>query len=102
MDKHTDEHIDVPLRCICFSFLLYLIISTHIDAGHKCWTPLSSPPHLPSLACTHGSGHEAHAREAVGVPQAVSSPLHPSSGRVGIAKRLQARSNSWFINNAAC
>lgn len=61
-----------------------------------------SSQHLPSLACTQGSGHQACAGGAVGVPQAGSSPYHPSSGRVGIEKKLRACSNSWLINNAAC
>lgn len=75
-----------------------LIIYTSIDASCKgvldCLLQHSTSAPQPFSPSTQGTVHQARAGEAVGVPQAGSSPHHPSSGLVGIPKKLQASSTS--------
>lgn len=88
---HTHTRMGKCIQCtISMGICISLIIGTLIDASHRevvdCFLQLSTSAPQPFLPCTQGTVHQARAGEAVGAPQAGSSPHHPSSGLVGIPK----------------
>lgn len=98
---HTHAHTRMG-KCIQYTIsrgiCISLIIGTLIDASHRevvdCFLQLSTSAPQPFLPCTQGTVHQARPGEAVGAPQAGSSPHHPSSGLVGIPKKPRACSTS--------
>lgn len=93
--QHARKYIQYTIN---MGIRISLIKNTAIDVCCRevldcLFQLLTSAPQL-FLLCTQGTMHQARAGEAVGVPQAGSSPHHPSSGLVGIPKKLQACSTS--------